>query len=183
MTARTARRWIFFAPVAVFAVLALYFGIGLTKDPSIIPSALIDKPAPAFRLADIPGRDGPGFSTDDLRQGRVSVVNVFASWCIPCRAEHPIINRLAVMGLVVVYGINYKDDPDGARRWLDQLGDSYTAVGADRDGRVGIDWGVYGVPETFVVDGGGTIRYRHVGPLTMQTLESKVLPVIKALGP
>ena len=178
----TRKRWLFFVPVAIFAVLAVYFGVGLTKDPSLLPSALIDKPAPEFALADIEGRNGPGFSTADLREGRVSVVNVFASWCVPCRAEHPVINRLADMGVADVYGLNYKDKPEQALAWLRSLGDNYTAVGADVTGRVGIDWGVYGVPETFVVDGAGTIRYKHVGPLTDDMVRTKILPLIEALS-
>lgn len=175
------KRLIFLAPVVGFVILAIYFGIGLTKDPSEIPSALIDKAAPSFDLADIEGRNGPGFSTNDLRQGRISVVNVFASWCVPCRAEHPLINRLAAMGIADVYGLNYKDKPDDAIRWLNELGDSYTAVGADFSGRTGIDWGVYGVPETYIVDGTGTIRYRHVGPITPKSLEDTVIPIIEEL--
>lgn len=178
----TTKRLLFLVPVIVFAVIATYFAIGLTRDPSIIPSALIDRPAPTFELADIEGRGGPGFSTADLKQGRVSVVNVFASWCVPCRAEHPVINRLAGMGVADVYGLNYKDKPDAARAWLQELGDSYTAVGADETGRTGIDWGVYGVPETFVVDGKGTIRYKHVGPLTDRMLEENILPVIRDIA-
>ncbi len=175
-------RWVFAAPAAVFVVLAVYFAVGLTKDPSIIPSALIDKPVPEFDLPDIAGRGGPGFSSDDLRQDRISVVNIFASWCIPCRAEHPVINSLAAMNIADVYGLNYKDQAAAARAWLDELGDSYTAVGADTSGRVGIDWGVYGVPETFVVDGNGVIRFKHVGPLTPDLLNDRILPVIRELS-
>jgi len=176
------KRWMFFVPVALFAVLAIYFAVGLTKDPSIVPSALIDKPSPTFALTDLEGRDGPGFSSDDLRRGKVSVVNVFASWCVPCRAEHPLINDLAARGIVDVYGLNYKDTDGAALAWLDALGDNYTAVGADRDGRVGIDWGVYGVPETFIVDGTGTIRFKHVGPLTRQAMDDTVVPLIEELS-
>ena len=170
------KRWMFFVPAAVFAVLVIYFAVGLTKDPSIVPSALIDKPAPTFDLTDIASRGGPGFSSEDLRQGKVSVVNVFASWCVPCRVEHPLINDLAERGIVNVYGLNYKDKDRDAAAWLDALGDHYTAVGADRDGRVGIDWGVYGVPETFVVDGAGCIQYKHISVLTRDVLEEEIMP-------
>lgn len=168
-------------PLGLFLVLALYFAVGLTKDPKIIPSALIDKPAPEFTLPPITGGKGNGFSTADLKTGRVSVVNVFASWCVPCRAEHPEINKLAKMGIVAVYGLNYKDPPKEALAWLDKLGDSYTAVGADESGRVGIDWGVYGVPETFIVDGSGRIRFKHVGPIVGDKLEKEILPLIRAI--
>ena len=177
-----AQRLIFLVPVVAFIVLVACLGVGLTRDPSVLPSALIDRPAPDFVLTDIKGRNGPGFSTADLRQGRVSVVNVFASWCLPCRAEHPVINRLATMGIADVYGLNYKDADSDARAWLAQLGDSYTAVGADRSGRVVIDWGFYGVPETFIVDGRGVVRYRHVGPLTNDLLRTTIVPVIEALS-
>lgn len=175
-------RWIFIAPGAVFAVLVVYFAVGLTRDPSVVPSALIDKPVPTFAMTDIDGRDGPGFSSDDLRQGRVSVVNVFASWCVPCRAEHPLINDLAAMEIADVYGINYKDKGPAALEWLAELGDNYTAVGADPEGRIGLDWGVYGVPETFVVDGTGIIRFKHVGPLTPEIVENQVIPLIRELS-
>jgi cytochrome c biogenesis protein CcmG/thiol:disulfide interchange protein DsbE len=168
-------------PLGLFLVLAVYFAVGLTKDPKIIPSALIDKPAPEFTLPPVAGGSTPGFATADLKKGEVSVVNVFASWCVPCRAEHPEINKLAKMGIVPVYGLNYKDTPEAARAWLNQLGDSYTATGADISGRVGIDWGVYGVPETFIVDGSGRIRFKHVGPIVGDKLEKEILPLIRQL--
>ncbi|MAN80267.1 MAG: DsbE family thiol:disulfide interchange protein [Rhodospirillaceae bacterium] len=178
-------RLLYLLPLGLFLVLAIYFGIGLTKDPKIIPSALIDKPAPEFTLPPVAG--GPngdaatGFSTADLKKGEVSIVNVFASWCVPCRAEHPEINKLAKMGIVPVYGLNYKDTPEAARAWLDRLGDNYTATGADESGRVGIDWGVYGVPETFIVDGSGRIRFKHVGPIVGDKLEKEILPLIRSI--
>jgi cytochrome c biogenesis protein CcmG/thiol:disulfide interchange protein DsbE len=168
-------------PLGLFLVLALYFAVGLTKDPKIIPSALIDKPAPEFILPPVAGGTSPGFATADLKKGQVSVVNVFASWCVPCRAEHPEINKLAGMGIVPVYGLNYKDTPQAARAWLDKLGDNYTATGADESGRVGIDWGVYGVPETFIVDGTGRIRFKHVGPIVGDKLEKEILPLIRSI--
>ncbi len=168
-------------PLAVFGVLAIYFAVGLTRDPKIIPSALIDKPVPEFKLPPIVGGRGDGFGAADLR-GDVSVVNVFASWCVPCRAEHPLINELADMKVARVYGLNYKDQPADANRWLAQLGDNYTAVGADVDGRAGFHWGVYGVPETFIVDKAGRIRMKHVGPITRDDLREKFLPLIKELA-
>lgn len=175
------RRLLYVLPLAVFAVLAVYFALGLGMDPKIIPSALIDKPVPQFTLPPIEGRAGRGFSDADLKNG-VSVVNVFASWCIPCKAEHPFITRLAGMGVATVYGLNYKNEAADALRWLADLGDPYDEIGADRDGRVGIDWGVYGVPETFIVDAKGRIRHKHVGPLTQKALEGEVLPIIRELS-
>ena len=174
------KRLVYLVPLAVFLVMAVYFAVGLTKDPRVIPSALIDKPVPEFALPPIEGGKGQGFSSADLKGG-VTVVNVFASWCIPCRAEHPLITELAEMKIARVYGLNYKDNPADALRWLKALGDSYYATGADRDGRVGIDWGVYGVPETFIVDGQGNIRHKHVGPLTPDILKNRIVPIIKEL--
>ena len=174
-------RLIYLLPLGLFLVLAVYFAVGLTKDPKLIPSALIDKPAPEFNLPTITGMDGSGFSTADLKKGTVSVVNVFASWCVPCRAEHPEINKLARMGIVPVYGLNYKDEPKAARAWLNELGSAYTAIGADESGRVGIDWGVYGVPETFILDGAGRIRFKHTGPIVGDKLEKEILPLIRQI--
>jgi cytochrome c biogenesis protein CcmG/thiol:disulfide interchange protein DsbE len=162
-------------------MIAIYFALGLGMDPKIIPSALIDKPVPQFTLPPIEGGAGRGFSDADLKDG-VSVVNVFASWCIRCRAEHPVITRLAGMGVATVYGLNYKDKPAEALEWLADMGNPYAEIGADRNGRVGIEWGVYGVPETFVIDAEGRIRHKYVGPLTQRTLEGNVLPDIRALS-
>ena len=175
------RRLVYVLPLAVFTVLVVYFALGLGMDPKIIPSALIDKPAPHFTLPPIEGGVRRGFSDIDLKGG-VSVINVFASWCIPCKAEHPLITRLAGMGVATVYGLNYKDKAADALKWLADLGDPYDRIGADGDGRVGIDWGVYGVPETFVVDAQGRIRHKHVGPLTQKSLEGELLPIIRALS-
>lgn len=167
-------------PAAIFLALAIGLALGLTRDPGKIPSALIDKPVPEFSLPPVEGRE-QGLTSDDLRNGEVSLVNVFASWCGPCRIEHPLLMRLAEEGVVPIYGINYKDRPEDARRWLDQMGDPYTRTGADLDGRVGIEWGVYGVPETFVVDRTGRIRYKHIGILTPEGLEETILPLIERL--
>ena len=135
---------------------------------------------PAFELPPLAGRDGPGFSSADLG-GRVSLVNVFASWCVPCRVEHPLLMALADDG-VPIYGINYKDPAEQANGWLAELGDPYRAIGADTQGRVAIDWGVYGVPETFVVDTEGRIRHRHVGPLQPRDVEETIKPLLAELA-
>jgi len=179
-------RFLYILPGLVFLVMAIYFAIGLTKDPKILPSALIDKPVPEFSLPAIDdgtaGGYGKGFTSEDLKKGKVSVLNVFASWCIPCRAEHPFITRLAEMKIAPVYGLNYKNKAAEALSWLKELGDPYFAIGADTKGRVGIDWGVYGVPETFIIDGRGKIRYKHVGPLNQEALDEKIIPVIRKLS-
>jgi len=174
----------FLFPVAIFLVLATIFGIYLYqvgidgKVISDIPSALIDKPVPTF---DLPAIDGSadGLSSKQLI-GSVSLVNVWASWCPPCRVEHPLLMRLAKEG-VTINGINYKDTPTAAMAFLAQLGNPFKRLGADNTGRAAIDWGVYGYPETFVVDKTGHIRYRHVGPITADDMEDKIYPLLKAL--
>jgi len=168
-----------FAPLAVFAMLVIVFAIGLTLDPREIPSPLIGKPVPAFDLPPVKGRK-LGLSTANLR-GEVSLVNVFASWCTACRQEHPLLMKLRAEGTVPIHGLNYKDKPDDAGKWLNELGDPYTRTGADINGRVGIDWGVYGVPETFVIDREGRIAYKHIGPLTPEALRKKILPLVSEL--
>ena len=175
----TGRRLVFVLPVVVFAGLAVAFSWGLTKDPSLIPSTLISKPVPEFNLPPVKGRT-LGLSSADLN-GEVSLVNVFASWCTACRAEHPLFMRLKAAGVVSIHGLNYKDKPDDAAFWLDKLGDPYTRTGADRDGRVGIEWGVYGVPETFVINRDGRIAYKHIGAITPKVLDEKLLPLIRQL--
>ena len=177
-----SNRMVYLVPLSVFLVMAVYFAVGLTKDSKVLPSALIDKPVPEFSLPPIEGGPGKGFSSADLRAGRVSVINVFASWCGPCRTEHPFITRLATLKVAKVYGLNYKDNPKSALRWLREFGDPYAAHGVDNDGRVSIDWGVYGIPETFIIDNSGTIRYKHVGPINGDILEDEILPVIKKLS-
>ena len=165
-------------PVVALALMVL-FGWGLFSEGDDLPSALIDKPVPEFALAPVLGRE-EGLSTQDLI-GHVSLVNVFASWCVPCRAEHPLFMELSATGEVPLYGINYKDPPEQARAWLDELGDPYTRIGADINGRAGIEWGVYGVPETYVITSDGTIAYRHVGPITRAILEETLLPIVRDL--
>ncbi|MBA3518825.1 MAG: DsbE family thiol:disulfide interchange protein [Rhizobiales bacterium] len=165
-------------PAGIFAAIAAGFAVSLGRDPSKIPSALIGKPLPTFALPPVQGRT-LGLSSEDL-QGEVSLVNVFASWCVACREEHPLFMALRQSGAVPIHGLNYKDRPDDAAVWLDSLGDPYTRTGADRDGRVAIDWGVYGVPETFV-DRNGIIAHKHIGPVTQDALEEIILPLVARL--
>lgn len=167
------RLWLLLIPVVVFAALAALFWKGLSGEPSKIPSALINKPVPEFTLAAVPGLDVPGIATAGLRTGKVSVVNVWASWCAPCRVEHPLLSDLAKRGDITLIGINYKDEPENAVRFLRTLGQPFAAVGMDSNGRAAVDWGVYGVPETFIVDGEGFIRYKHIGPLTPESIAGR----------
>jgi cytochrome c biogenesis protein CcmG, thiol:disulfide interchange protein DsbE len=153
-------------PVLLFAGLALLFWRGLSGEPSRLPSTLIGQPVPGFDLAAVDGLGLPGLKTDDLKTGEVTIVNIWASWCGPCREEHPLLMQLASQPGVRLVGINNKDAASNAVRFLGALGNPFQAVGADTDGRVTIDWGGYGVPETFIVDGKGVIRHKHVGPLT-----------------
>jgi len=171
--------WSRFLPLAIFALLAVVLGIGLTLNPREVPSPLIGKPVPDFKLPPVKGRT-LGLASADLR-GEVSLVNVFASWCVACREEHPLWMALKARGVVPIHGLDYKDKPDDAARWLGELGDPYTRTGADIDGRVGIDWGVYGVPETFVIDREGRIAYKHIGPITPDVLKDKLLPLVERL--
>ncbi len=159
-----------FIPALVFFVLALIFWRGLFGDPSLVPSALIGKLAPEFKLPSIEGLNLPGLSRSDLGGGKVTVVNVWASWCAPCRTEHPVLLELSKRTDIQLVGIDNKDDPENARRFLGTLGNPYAAIGADVDGRATIDWGTYGVPETFIVDGQGIIRYKLIGGLTADFL-------------
>jgi len=172
-------RLIFILPLLIFAgVVGGMFIPSLLpgRDPSQIPSALVGKPAPAFSLAPLEGllangKPVPGFSNEDLK-GKVTVVNVWASWCAPCRQEHPLLVELAKDPSIRVVGINQKDNPDNARRFLGTLGNPFAAVGVDPKGRASIDWGVYGVPETFIVGPDGTIRHKHIGPLTPENFSA-----------
>ena len=168
-----------YIPLLVFVVMAVFFAIGLTMNPRDIPSPLIGKPVPEFSLPPVQGRT-LGLSSADLR-GQVSLVNVFASWCVACREEHPVLIGLKETGVVPIHGLNYKDKPDDAQAWLNQLGDPYTRTGADISGRVAIDWGVYGVPETFVIDRDGRIVHKHIGPITPQALRDTIMPIINKL--
>lgn len=166
-------------PIVVFAALSLTLAWALNRDPSMIPSALIGQPAPQFMLPPVKGR-ALGLSSADLKD-QVSLVNVFASWCVACRAEHPLLLRMKEQGVLPIHGLNYKDTPDDAAKWLDTFGDPYTRTGADLNGRVAIDWGVYGVPETFVITKDGRIAYKQIGPLNPEALEDAILPLIRRL--
>lgn len=173
-------------PVVVFAGLAGLFFVGLgSGDPSRVPSPLINKPAPDFtlpRLAGlvVNGEEVAGFGTADLKSGDVSIVNIWASWCVPCRDEHPYLMRLSEKSGVRVFGINYKDRAQNARRFLGLHGNPFDAVGVDEDGRRSVDWGVYAVPETFIVDGDGTITFKWIGPINEATFNREILPAIEA---
>jgi cytochrome c biogenesis protein CcmG/thiol:disulfide interchange protein DsbE len=166
-------------PIAAFAALITIFGWALNRDPSTIPSALIGRQVPEFALPPVKGRT-LGLSSSNLH-GEVSLFNVFASWCVPCREEHPLLMKIRASGEVPIHGLNYKDRPDDAAGWLDRFGDPYVRTGADINGRVAIDWGVYGVPETFVITKDGRIAYEHVGPLSPQALEETILPLVRRL--
>ncbi len=172
-------RLLFLMPIVTFLSLGAVFLVGLGRDPSEIPSALIGKNVPQFDLSPVQGRS-LGLSSKDL-SGDVSLVNVFASWCVACKAEHPVLMRLAASREVPLHGIDYKDAPADAANWLDTNGDPYTRTGVDRDGRVAIDWGIYGVPETFVVGADGRIMLRHVGPLTDDDVRAEILPLVTKL--
>jgi len=177
--ARKTPRLVVYLPLALFFGLIAAFAVGLTLDPREVPSTLIGKPAPAFELPPVKGRE-LGLSSEELR-GEVSVVNVFASWCTECRAEHPLWMALKAQRMVPIHGLNYKDQPDDAARWLDELGDPYTRTGADIDGRVGIDWGVYGVPETFVIARDGSIAFKKIGAVDAKSLREEILPLVRRL--
>jgi cytochrome c biogenesis protein CcmG, thiol:disulfide interchange protein DsbE len=173
------RRLVVLLPVVLFAVLAGLLAWGLSRNATDIPSALIGKAVPEFSLPPVQGR-ALGLSSGDLRH-EVSLVNVFASWCLACREEHPVFMQLAASKKLPLHGLNYKDRPDDAAQWLDTMGDPYTRTGADLKGRVAIDWGVYGVPETFVVSADGHIAYKHIGPVTEQALNKTILPLVERL--
>lgn len=175
----TVKRWRLVLPLAVFVVLVGFLWIGLSLDPREVPSPLVGKPAPSFTLEKLhdPGKT---LGTADM-QGQVWLLNVWASWCVACRVEHPLLMQLAKANVIPVVGLNYKDKPEDGRSWLAQNGNPYRASVVDRDGRVGIDFGVYGVPETFVVDKRGVIRYKQIGPVTAEALERKILPLVREL--
>lgn len=183
---RPRRRGWAMAPLLIFLAVAGLFAFALTSgDPSKLPSALIGKPVP---VADFPsledltgdGKPVPGFGTADLSRGEVSVVNFWASWCVPCVEEHPLLIELKKRTGVPLYGVNHKDQPASGLRFLNRYGNPFVAVGTDRTGRGAIEWGVYGMPETFVIDGRGHIAYKHVGPISKESLESQLIPAIEA---
>lgn len=174
------RRLLFaLVPFAIAVAVGVFLFVGLSLRPREIPSVLIGKPVPEFQLAAVPGRP-PGLSSEDLK-GEVSLVNVFASWCVACRVEHPLLMELSRRDEVPIHGLNYKDRPEEALAWLQRHGDPYGRVGADRDGRVGIDFGVYGVPESFLVAPSGEIVCKHIGPISERDWVNKLQPAIAAL--
>jgi cytochrome c biogenesis protein CcmG, thiol:disulfide interchange protein DsbE len=166
-------------PLTVFVLLSAFLLVGLFRDPREVPSPLIDKPAPQFKLNQL-HEEGKTLGTADMR-GQVWLMNVWASWCVSCREEHPLLVELARAKVVPIIGLDYKDKTDAGLKWLSQNGNPYNASVVDADGRVGIDWGVYGVPETFVVDKSGVIRYKQIGPITAEALEKKILPLVRKL--
>lgn len=169
----------YLVPVLVFGLMVVVFSLGLGRDPSLVPSPLIGKPAPPF---DLPRLDDPAkrLSNNDLL-GKVSLVNVWATWCTGCRQEHDTLLAIAATGVAPIYGLNWKDDELQAKAWLLQLGNPYAATGVDADGRTAINWGVYGAPETFLIGPDGTVLYKHIAPLTMAIWEAEFLPRIRAV--
>ncbi len=172
-------RLLFALPVVAFLILAVALAVGLYRDPSLVPSPLIGKPAPDSALAEVPGF-GPAFSREDFL-GKVTLVNVFASWCVSCRDEHPLLVRLSEQEDIPIFGLAYKDDPEDAAGWLTDFGSPYSATGLDLDGRTAIEWGVYGVPETFLVGPDGNIAYKKIGPIGPEDLQNEILPRIAEL--
>ncbi len=166
-------------PLGIFGALVALLFVGLGLNPREVPSPLINKPAPAFTLPELQD-PGKTLTRQDLL-GKVYLLNVWASWCVSCRDEQPVLTEFSRSKQVDIYGLNYKDQRDDAERWLKMFGDPYVASAFDADGRVGIDWGVYGVPETFVVDRSGVIRYKHIGPATMNDLNTKIMPIVRKL--
>ena len=169
----------FILPLLLFVALLLFLWVGLSLNPREVPSPLIGKPAPAFQLARL---DDPArmVTEQDLR-GQVWLLNVWASWCVSCMAEHPVLVQFARSGVVPIYGLNYKDQRDAAQAWLAKNGNPYSVSIVDPDGKVGIDYGVYGVPETYLIDKAGIIRYKQIGPVTPKVLSEQILPLIKRL--
>jgi cytochrome c biogenesis protein CcmG, thiol:disulfide interchange protein DsbE len=166
-------------PLALFVGLLVFFAVGLTRDPREVPSPFIGKPAPAFRLAQLHAPDKT-IAPEDLK-GKVWLLNVWASWCVSCRVEHPLLVEISRRGVVPIVGLNYKDKRDEGLQWLSKLGDPYVLSAYDVEGRVGIDYGVYGVPETFVIDKAGVVRYKQIGPVTPEAWEKTILPLVKKL--
>ena len=168
----------FLVPLALFAALAGLLYAGLQRDPGVVASPLVGRPLPGFALPGLPRGE---LRSDDLGEAP-SLLNVWASWCAACRAEHPLFLRLAASGEVPIYGLNYKDERADAMQWLDRFGDPYRLSGHDLDGKVGLDLGVYGVPETFVIDREGRIAHKHIGPITERDWEETIRPLLLRLG-
>lgn len=170
----------FLLPLGLFIALVVFLGIGLGLNPREVPSPFIGKPAPAFKLTQL-HEPGKTISPQDM-VGQVWLLNVWASWCVSCRVEHPVLMDLARQGVVPILGLNYKDKREAGTGWLRQFGNPYAVSAFDADGRVGIDYGVYGVPETFVIDKLGVIRMKHIGPVSTEDINNKILPLIKELN-
>jgi cytochrome c biogenesis protein CcmG/thiol:disulfide interchange protein DsbE len=169
----------FLAPLTIFVIIVAFLWVGLSRDPREVPSPLIGKAAPAFKLAQMHAGDKT-LSTADMK-GQVWLLNVWASWCVSCRIEHPLLVELAKADVVPVIGLNYKDARENALPWLKRNGNPYRLIAQDLDGRIGIDYGVYGVPETYVIDRRGIIRYKHIGPLTPEVASKRITPLLKEL--
>ena len=169
----------YLVPLAIFLVLAAFLYRGLSLDPKLVPSPLVGKPMPSFTLTRLEDPDATISDTDI--KGKVSLLNIWATWCVSCRAEHATLVELAKTGKVDIYGLNYKDERAAAQQWLRQLGNPYVANAFDDTGRVGIDWGVYGAPETFIIDSVGIVRHKHVGPLTVTVINEEILPLVAEL--
>ncbi|WP_049629986.1 DsbE family thiol:disulfide interchange protein [Cellvibrio sp. pealriver] len=177
------QRLFLFAPLAIFIVLAMLFWRGLSLDPTEMPSALLNKPVPAFELPVLPAPENPtglSVANQDLLKGKVSLLNVWATWCVTCRQEHEFLNRLKAQG-VPIYGINYKDNTEDAQQWLAQLHNPYVFSVIDSDGRFGLNLGVFGAPETYVIDKDGVIRYKHIGDVNTQVWEGTIKPIFDSL--
>ena len=177
----------FLIPLALFMVLAVFLALGLNRDPSEVPSPLVGKPAPMFTLPRLDadplaaaGTQNASFSPKDMA-GKVWLLNVWASWCVSCRQEHPVLVDFAKLKVAPLIGLDYKDQRADAKNWLAKFGDPYTLSVVDADGRVGIDYGVYGVPETYVIDKAGLIRFKQIGPVTHEIVQTKILPLVKEL--
>lgn len=172
--------WRYLIPLVLFFTLVVFLAIGLTRDPREVPSPLINKAAPSFRLPQL-GEPEKSFSAEDMR-GKVWVLNVWASWCISCRTEHPLLLEYARSGAIPIYGLNYKDKSEDALAWLGELGDPYVLSFSDLDGKVAIDYGVYGAPETYLIDKQGTIRFKQIGPVTRDIWSEKIVPLAQELN-
>lgn len=174
------KRLLYLVPLAVFLILVAYFAVGLTRDPRILPSVLIDQPVPPLNLKPIQGSQ-QGFATDDLK-GQITLVNIFGSWCVACRVEHPFLMELKRRKVVPIYGIDWRETTPGAGpAWLKRFGDPYTRIGDDPNSKAAIAFGVTGAPETFVVDHRGIIRYKHIGPLTENIWRETIMPIVEML--
>lgn len=171
------RNWL---PLLIFGVMVVFLAIGLSLDPREVPSPLIGKPTPTFSAPQLHKAE-QNFAPEQFK-GKVWLLNVWASWCVSCRAEHQVINTFAKTGLVSIVGLNYKDEPADAKKWLGALGNPYQLSVMDRDGKIGLDWGVYGVPETFVIDKKGIVRHKHIGPVDEKSLQDELIPLIQTLN-